>query len=161
MEIDFKSKLITLTPTLDTGAAYTDADQIGVLMTLSDAVNSDGGTATVFSVTGVDAEKKKVPFDIVFYSSAPTVSSSNNAALNISDSEQQAKFLGRVSVGSSDYIDMSANSDFTIKAANCGVGLKAAAASKDVFAILQARSTAGSAFTSASSLTINVFLSQD
>jgi len=130
--------IVSLTPTLTT-SPYSDEDQIGSLMTIANAVEASGDYAVINSICVIDKEKQKAAFDILFFSASPTVTSSDNAALNIADAEMTSFFLGRVSIPAASYADTSGNSDCTVM--NVGLVVKAAAGSKDLFCILQSQGT--------------------
>lgn len=159
MEIDFKSKTIQIIPTLDTGGAYSTGDQIGVVGTLTDAVASLKGTATIFSISVVDKAKVNGAFEILFFNASPTVTSSNNAALDIADSEMASKFVGHVGV--STYSSMANCSYATVNGSNCALGVQAIAGSKNLNYILKATADFGGAFSTASDLVINLNFQQD
>jgi hypothetical protein len=66
------------------------------------------------SVAVVDAAKTKTTFDILFFAAPPTIASTNNAALNIADAEMLDKFIGKVSILTADYVDISGSSFATV-----------------------------------------------
>lgn len=162
MEIDGKAKLVEATPTIDT-AIYASGDQLGSLMTFENAVDGSSETGVIMSVTIFDGAKQNAALDILFFNSEPTIISSDNAALDISDSEMASKFLGSISFSASDYKSLANNSHATIRT----VGMFVQATNKNsvnptgmrIYAILQSRGTP--TYTSTSDLKIKVGMLQD
>lgn len=58
---------------------------------------------SVMQITVVDLDAQNSPLDLVFFNSAPTVSSTNNNPFDVSDAEMASKFVGVVSVSGADY----------------------------------------------------------
>lgn len=114
--------IVSVTPTIST-SAYTADDQIGGLQTISSAVRTSGGTATLHSITILDKAKQNADIDLYFFDQSVTVASSDNAALDISDSEMASKCIGVVKIRGSDYSNLSANSVVTSR--NVGLTLDA------------------------------------
>jgi hypothetical protein len=112
---------VEVTPTLDTNA-YAADDQLTDVMTIDTGIrDNDAKDAYVLqSITIVDAAKQSDEIVIFFFDESPTVSSTKNAALDISDSEMQDKCLGYATV--SLYEDL-ANSSVGC-ARNIGLQLK-------------------------------------
>lgn len=94
---------VTVTPTVST-SAYTAGDQVGGIQTLSDVYpdfyrvwnpNSKSGTGMqrfpghliLQSITILDQAEQSATYNLFFFNQLPTVASSDNAALNIADSE--------------------------------------------------------------------------
>lgn len=100
---------VEVTPTIDT-SAYAAGDQLGSLMTLSTGIADDAKNMTLLSVAIVDKAKQDAAIDILLFDESPTVSSSDNAALDISDAEMVDKCCGFVEVADSKYSDLNANS---------------------------------------------------
>src|SRR5688500_7837809 len=94
-----------VTPTINT-AAYTAADQVGGIQT----IDFGQPVSRLKTVSIVDKAKQKAEMIILFFKELPTVASSNNAALDISDAEMAAKFIAKVTVAAADYTDISASS---------------------------------------------------
>jgi hypothetical protein len=108
--ITTNSKIVEVTPTLDTNA-YASGDRLGSVMTISGAVRRTGLEAFLCDVVVVDKAKQSQSIDILFFKSSPTVASSDNAAIDISDAEMGDKFIGRVSVLTTDYTALANNSE--------------------------------------------------
>lgn len=117
--------VIDVVPTLDT-SAYASGDRLGSIHTITNAFrkiyrNVDPITATTSafqgqsgkvilqSITIIDQAKQSQPIDILFFSSSPTVASADNAAIDISDAEMDAKCIGVVSFDAS-YVALAGNS---------------------------------------------------
>lgn len=103
------TKIITVTPTLDTNA-YAAGDHLGSLMTLTEAlgINRHG---KLRSLTILDKAKQKSDLVVHLFQSSPTLTSLDNAALDISDAQMATHYIGSVSISASAYIDL----------ANCSV----------------------------------------
>lgn len=95
-------KTIIVTPTVSASSAYTAGDQVGGIQTLSNVypdfqrgvtgVNVDGwtkypGHVILQSLTIIDAAEQDSSYNLFFFNELPTVASSDNAALNIADTE--------------------------------------------------------------------------
>ncbi len=95
------SFMVEVTPTLDTNA-YAADDQLTDVMTIDTGVRDDSRHAgyTIQDITIVDAAKQSDEIVIFFFDESPTVASSKNAALDISDAEMQDKCLGYATVTS-------------------------------------------------------------
>jgi len=100
-------RTIVVTPTIDTNA-YAAGDQVGGIQTLEGVfpdlqrgvnyVSKEGsikypGHVLLQSLTVTDISEQAAEFDLFFFNELPTVASSDNAALNIADSEV-AKCIG-------------------------------------------------------------------
>lgn len=109
MKVITSSRILSVTPTLDTNA-YASGDQLGSLMEIDWAVDSIGGTGVLKSLSVVDKASQDIEIDVLLFSDEPTVTSSDNAALDISDAEMEAKCIGSVKVESGDYLALNANS---------------------------------------------------
>ena len=96
------------TPTLDTNI-YASGDHMGTLMTLQ-GVGEAGAGCRLDKVVIVDAAKQSAAFKILLFNAAPTITSVDNAAADISDAEMAAKCIGVVSVVAGDYTALNVNS---------------------------------------------------
>jgi len=119
MSIITKRKFIYKTPTLDTNA-YANADQMGSLMTLTQGLDYIG-TAFLESIVIIDKDKQNKGFTILFFNAAPTIASSDNGALDITDAEMASKFIGQVSFATADFKSINASSIASAK--NVGLNL--------------------------------------
>lgn len=153
--MDGKARLVTVTPTIST-SAYADGDQLGGVLTLTNAMDDIRDTGAVLSVTVIDKAKQNDPLDILIFDQSPTVASSDNAILDITDAEMADKFLGRIQVTADDYSELSACSVASVN----GIGLFIASrGSKNLYAILQSRGTP--TYTSTSDLIVKIGIVQD
>lgn len=132
-----QTKIIRVIPVITT-PAYAINDQVGGLMTLTQAAPDDKFGTTLHSVQVVDKAKQKAEFDILIFDAAPTVTSVDNGAANITDANAFGKFLGLVTILAADYKDLSGNSWACVKA----IGLPCRPADAvDLFALVVTRST--------------------
>ena len=151
-----KARVFTITPVI-VPAAYASNDQIGVLLEIPEAVDADGDTATVLSLVVIDKASQSSKLDILLFSDEPTVASADNAAVNISDAEMAAKYLGRVGVEAADYVATAGSTDAT----KSGIGLlvQAAKGKRSIYALVQSKGTP--TYASASDLVIKLGFVQD
>lgn len=105
-------KTYSITPTIDT-SAYASGDQLGSLMTIPNAL-LNFGAGTLENITIIDKDKQNAALNILFFSAAPTITSVDNAALDISDTEMVSKCLGYVPIAAADYKSLNVNSVATI-----------------------------------------------
>lgn len=94
--------VIDATPTLDT-SAYASGDRLGSLITLTGAGPGGFHGAVLESVAVLDKDKQGAALKVLFFDRQPTISSADNAPLDIS-SAQSAGFLAHVSVAAADYV---------------------------------------------------------
>jgi hypothetical protein len=113
------AKVIRVTPTLTT-TAYSANDIMGTekFFKLSDVFRNSSEAARLESVAVLDKVKQKAAFDILFFNAEPVVASADNAAMDITDAEMAAKYIGRVSIAGTDYADLANNSDATKRSIN-------------------------------------------
>lgn len=96
------TKTISVTPTIST-SIYASGDQIGGIMTLTDAIRQEANTAQgnceIVSVTILDKDKQNVAMDIWFFNTSPTLISTDNAVFDMTDANQFAQCIGYCAVG--------------------------------------------------------------
>jgi hypothetical protein len=98
------TKFIRVTPTIDT-AAYTAGDQVGGLQTLTGAVSDAADrSVTLTGLTVIDRDAEGAALRVYFFRAAPTNSSANNAAYNLSDAEAASLLIGFVDIATGDYV---------------------------------------------------------
>lgn len=102
-------RTFTWTPVI-TAAAYADGDQIGALQKMTDVLPSSSHGIEVYSTVVIDKNKSKDAFDILFFSKQVTVTSADNAAVDVSDAEMAAGYIGKVSFAAADFTDIANNS---------------------------------------------------
>lgn len=150
-----KGRLVVATPVIST-SAYAAGDQMGGVLTLTAAVDATSDTATLISVTVIDKAGQSSDLDVLFFNASPTVASSDNAALSISDAEMAQKFIGRVKISSTDYSTTAAGSDAT----KSGIGLFLQAyLTNNLYAIVQCQGSP--TYTSTSDLVLKFGILQD
>jgi len=132
-----KLKLINFTPTLAVAGLYASGDQVGGINTLTDSTDWGGSCSVLKSVTLLDGAKQNKAVDLLFFSSSPTITSIDNGAFALLDSEMLGKCLGKISIAGTDYADAAASSVAT--KVELSLILKSAAGSKNLFCILVAR----------------------
>lgn len=108
-------KATRFTPTI-TAAAYADGDQIGVLQSVTDFFPSQGTSYELIGVTLLDKEKAEHDLQILFFDSAVTVASADNAAVDVADAQMAAGYLGTVAFATADYTTVVAGSKTARKA---------------------------------------------
>ena len=93
------SNVVQVVPTLDT-SAYASGDRLGSIQTIPFASRiEDGyGGLILHSIEILDQAKQSAAIDILFFNASPTVASADNAAIDITDAEMLAKFIGVVSI---------------------------------------------------------------
>ena len=154
--MDAKATVITATPVIQ-AAAYASGDQLGSLVTLSNAMDSTKDTGTVMSVTVIDKAEQSSDLSILFFSAEPTIASADNAALSITDAEVAAKLLGVVSVSASDYVDI--GNQHVAQKTSVGLMLQSAAGSTSLYCLLLCEGTP--TYASTSDLVLKIGVVQD
>jgi hypothetical protein len=145
--------ILEATVTNDTNI-YADLDQLGELITIANAFSGTSFKGSINSVTVIDAIKQKSAFRIFFFDEAPTIASSDNAALNITDAEMADKCIGKIEIAAADYKDLAANSVATVSGLNLIVKSK----STSLFCLCQSGGTP--TYTSVDALTLKIGLTR-
>lgn len=142
--------VISVVPTLDTNA-YASGDRLGSIHTITGAFRKirrsyDAaspvetgyqpyhGKVYLHSVVIIDSAKQSQPIDILFFNALPTVASADNAAIDISDAEMEAKYIGGISVDE-DYISLAANSAVTKRNIGLLVKQSTSAVDNNIYAV--------------------------
>lgn len=151
------SKVVSVTPTIST-SAYATGDQIGGIMTLTDAVRFDSneskGFSELVSVTILDSSKQNADIDVWFFKTSPTVTSVDNGAFAMTAANMAAQCIGVVSAGVA-YSDAAAVS----VSSTCNLNLPLQVASgSNIYAIAVVRGTPTYATTSALQFQFGIFL---
>ena len=129
--------MITVTPTVDT-SLYATGDHLGSLMTLADVVDSDGEGVILDAVMVLSKAVLTTPsIRVLLFDEAPTLTSSDNDALSITDAEMADKCVGSVNLVSGDAFDIATGSVLENKLQNCH--LDCVAGSRTLYAILMAQ----------------------
>lgn len=103
---------ISVTPTIDTNA-YTANDQVGDLQTLTNALRTGATSCMLEAITILDKAAQSAALQIFFFNASPTIASSNNAAISITDAEM-VKFIGSVTIPAANYVTTASNSAATL-----------------------------------------------
>lgn len=96
--------VFTVTPTLDTGVAYTAGDVLFVATDIPNVTRASGIPVTLTSVVAVDKADLKVEMLLLFFDSTVTLGTIN-AAVSISDADA-LKFVGAAFIAKSDWVDL-------------------------------------------------------
>ena len=119
-------------------AVYADGDYDGTVMTVKTGA-ADTDSAKLKALTIVDNAAQKGPFNIIFFSEAPTMTSADNAALSLADG-YAANYIGHVTVAATDYVDSALNAMACLKDINLD-GLASTDVSGTIYAILESKGT--------------------
>lgn len=160
MKIGGWTKTLKTAAVIDTGA-YTSGDNIGGLLTLSNATRSGGGGpgqggGLIQVVRLVDQDNEKREIDIVFFDENPTGTTiTNNVALDIADADM-AKVIGHVTILATDYVSYADNAIAT----RTGLGLAFSLASgTTLYAAMVIRDTP--TYTATTDIAVAVVVLQD
>lgn len=95
----------TLVPTVtvSTTPAYSVGDNIGGLITLTNAVRASGTRAFLRSVFLLDTSNQKNAIDLLFFNASPSSSTFTDNAAAVLHSSDYAKLIRRVSIAATDY----------------------------------------------------------
>jgi len=95
---------INILPTITTSAgAYTANDNVGGILTLTNASRYSGGTTTLMSIEVLDFVNQKQPFTILFFSSNPAAATvTDNSAFVWST--DYTKYITKIDVAAGDYV---------------------------------------------------------
>ena len=127
------STIISPTVTVDT-AAYTAQDNIGGLLTLTDAMLSEGGTGLLQSLLVADASGQKPALEILIFNANPSSSTiTDQAAISI-HADDVGKIIRRISVSQGDYVNV--GSKYYADLSPGSRLLQAASGSKNLYAAI-------------------------
>jgi hypothetical protein len=135
---------------------YASGDQVGTVLEYAYAVREITRTAFITDVVVVDKDKQKAEIDLFLFNASPTVTSVDNGAFSLSDTEISTKSLVHVTITADDYKDTALNSVASVSFLKL---VQAAAGSRSVFVIPVVRGTP--TFTSTSALIIKISFAQD
>lgn len=138
--------VVEITPTVSTSPAYSANDQVGGIQTI--ALPEDVASSGCFlsHVHVVDKGAQSAALSIILFDELPTVASSDNAALNITDAEMADKAIFTVAIASAGYVSTSANSIGTSGATAIGHHFKPKA--NNLYAVVKTSGTPTYASTS-------------
>ena len=98
------SKVVSITPTITSGSAYSSGQQLGGIMTLPQCVRQDTGCGYGFTecveVTILDGSQQNAAIDIWFFNQSPTLISTDHSTFSMTAANQALQCIGVVSVGS-------------------------------------------------------------
>ena len=157
MDVQVQTRTVTVTPTIDTNA-YSANDQVGGLQTLTAAAGRKDRGVTLQNVIILDKAAQSAEITIFFFDTEPTIASSNNATLNISDAEM-LKCIGHVTVTADDYATTSANAIACAKPVSVCVGLRSSNSEGTLYAV--AKTSGTPTYGSASDLVFTYVFEQD
>ena len=119
-EVSCNSIAIATTPVINT-VAYTAADVVGAIQTLTAASRVSGAETILQSIVITDLAMQSAAFSIFFFNASPAAGTyTNNAELDIHDTDM-AKCVGAVTVAASDWINAKDNGVAVVK--NIGLGM--------------------------------------
>ncbi len=99
-------KMISTTPVMATAASYATGDQVGLVNTLTDALDSDAATVMLETIIVKDKGNAKAAGELWFFNQSPTLTNTDSGAFGFADT-QLAKCLGWVPVAAADYASAS------------------------------------------------------
>jgi hypothetical protein len=102
-----RTHIAEVTPVLDTNA-YATGDHLGSIHTINSALSNTDATSILVSLIITDAANQKAALEVHLFSALPTLTSSDNAAIRIADSEVASYHLGYISVAATDYVTLDA-----------------------------------------------------
>ena len=113
-------KVIRKTPTVDT-SAYADADRLGSIMTFTGALGGILGLRSggiIRSVSVVLESGTAAPMTLHLFRSLPTIASADNAALDITDAQLTANWVGKADIVAANFEVMAAGAVGTLQGLN-------------------------------------------
>lgn len=142
-------RLSRVTPTVDT-SAYADADQVTGLMTFT-AVLSPERRGLIKSVVMIYESGTAAAMNLHLFRASVTIASTINNALNISDADMTASYVGTVNIPSTANTNVEALSANAVQYRHL-VDLAVDSTDGNLYGVLEA--TAAVTFTAADDLTI-------
>lgn len=101
---------IEIPVTTSNGAAYSNFDQIGSLITVDPFFHNTKGAATFLGVTLVDKAKQNAALALLLFDQEPTITSSDNDPFTITDAELADKCCGVINFPFANYYSLANNS---------------------------------------------------
>lgn len=98
-----KSRAVLEKTIASAAATYTANDQVGALVQLSNAFDLESGVGEVVSLTVIDQAAQTIAMDVFLFHTAPTLTSSDQDAVGITDAILSATCLGVISVAAGDW----------------------------------------------------------
>ncbi len=120
--------------------AAADGDQIGVIQTISNIFATPGAGIDVRTLLVVDKAKISRGLQLLFFSSAVTVAA-DNAAVDVSDTDMAAYYVGQINIAAADYATLAANSSVTEQ--DLGLILRGTGVSRNLYYVVVCRDASG------------------
>ncbi len=151
-----------VTPTIST-SIYAAGDQIGGVQTLIGAATAINRVAVPLSITVVDSSRQNAELTIYFYNASFSPTSSDNAALSITDAINIANYVGHVKITTDNWGSQAATTLASVLMPNCALGMRSQTAGGHLYAIAQLSTdaTAAPTYGSTSALTFKYVFGQD
>jgi hypothetical protein len=130
-EVGGNTIIVTVVPTITAGA-YSAGEIVGGELTLTNAMRKVSGTGVLHSLTLFDADNEGAAMEVMLFDANPTgtYTDNNTPTWNAAD---EAKFLGKVSIATGDYITVNAMK----MVCKTGIGLAVSAnGSADLYAVV-------------------------
>jgi hypothetical protein len=105
-EVGGNSAIVSIVPTITAGA-YSAGDVIGGELALTNAMRVTSGTGVLHSLVLFDADNEGAAMEVMLFDSNPSGTYTDNGAPTWNAADE-AKFLGKVSIGTGDYITVNA-----------------------------------------------------
>ncbi len=157
MDVQIQTRRVSVIPTIDT-SAYAADDQLGGIQTLTALCGRGGRGTTIQNITVLDKAAQEAPMVLFFFNQLPTVASSDNGALTISDAEME-KCVGTILVAVGDYQSVAGSSIATVKPSAACLGLRSEEDSGNIYVV--AKITNSATYGSASDLIFSYIVQQD
>lgn len=103
-------------------AIYAIGDQLGTLFEIPRATKNPAENSELKSVMVSVGINQLSAMDLLLFSSQPTVTSTDNNAINIADAEIAAKLIGIVKFASTDWADLAQNAVGMVSAKDMVIG---------------------------------------
>lgn len=103
-EVGGNSLSLESTLTVSTTPAYSAGDNVGGLVTLTNAMRISGGTGVLQNLLVVDHSHQNPNLDIIFFTSTPAATFTDNGAFPTLSQADDALVLCRVSIASTDWV---------------------------------------------------------
>lgn len=106
LQVAGTSTSIQSTLTVSTSPAYTAGDNVGGIVTLTNAMRYSGGTGVLQNLLVVDHSNQKPNLDILFFKSTPAATFTDNGAFPTLSQADDALVVCRISIAASDWVSV-------------------------------------------------------
>lgn len=137
LPVTTSSRIVDVTLSLDTSAAYAAGDVLADTQVVSNALRIINGNGLLNSVVVIDEDDQNQPLDLVFLSANVSLGT-ENLAPSIADSDAR-NILGIVRVNASDFVDLGGVGVATITGLT--LGLQAASGTPNLYVAAITRGT--------------------